>query len=251
MFIFALIISLSRLPSVGQADTFTLANNLYNEGKYEYALEKYEYIVSTGVKNYALYYNLGNCYFKLGKIGSAILFYKRAQKLKPADTDIDFNLNFARARRVDEFKISEPPKIIKTLLDLLKSLSVNTLLVVSSILYFGLVAIIIVGAYSIRPKVKFIKTLRLGLSIVLVMVLAIFFSNLGQLNRKEGVLLEQSAELRSGPSEENTLICTIHEGMEMRILEEGGSTSGKNDWLKVILPNDVLGWVQANRVGKI
>lgn len=241
--LFALLVSIS--------DTFALANNLYNEGKYEHSLEKYEYIVSTGVKNHILYYNVGNCYFKLGKIGKAILFYKRAQKLKPGDADIDFNLNFARARRVDELKTYKPPKVIKVLLNLLKSPNINILLIVSSILYFGLVFIICLSLFikilweRLPSLENLIKTLRLGLSIVLVIVLAVLFSNLGQLNKREGVLLEQSAELRSGPSEEHTLICTIHEGMEMRILEE------ESDWLKITLPNDILGWVKTNQVGKI
>lgn len=234
MFIVVLILSLS--------DTFEIANKLYNEGKYDYALQKYEYLVCSGIRNHTVYYNLGNCYFKTGKIGKAILFYKHAQKLKPADSDINFNLNFARARRVDELKISKPPKAIKIFLTLLKSPNINTLLIISTTLYFGLVALICIGLFV---KVKYGKKLKIVLCIILVITLAILFGNIRRINRQEGVLLEKVAEIRSGPSEDYTLIFTIHEGMEMKILE------GQKDWLKIVLPDGLLGWVKTSQIGKI
>lgn len=217
------------------------ANNLYKERNYIEAKTKYESLIAMGVKSHIIYYNLGNCYFKLGELGESILWYKRAQKLKPADPDIEFNLDFARKRRIDKFT-SELPKVFKYFINLLSRLSINSLLIGSTVLYFGLVYII---SLSFFRKLSFGRNLILGIGIALLVTLTILFANLRRVLREEGVLTEKIGELRSGPSDEYTLIFTIHEGTEMRILET------QKDWLKVRLPNKLEGWVRSNLIGKV
>src|SRR5262249_48343930 len=54
-------------------------------------------------------YNLGNALFKGGKIGLAILNYRRAEFLAPRDPDIAANLAFARNYRVDKVLAAPSP----------------------------------------------------------------------------------------------------------------------------------------------
>src|SRR5713101_7431323 len=88
---------------------FGQANQLYRDGKYEKAAGVYEQIINNGYEGAALYYNLGNAYFKLKNIPSAILSYERARRLDPHDEEILYNLRLANLRVVD--KIEPIPQI--------------------------------------------------------------------------------------------------------------------------------------------
>jgi uncharacterized protein YgiM (DUF1202 family) len=56
-------------------------------------------------------------------------------------------------------------------------------------------------------------------------------------NRKEGVVIEQKVDIRSGPGNENITVFTIHEGTKVRVLGSG------NGWHQISLPNGWIGWL--------
>jgi hypothetical protein len=51
-----------------------------------------------GIENGKLYYNIGNCYLRMGDSGRAILNYLRAERMIPGDPYLMQNLNFARSK---------------------------------------------------------------------------------------------------------------------------------------------------------
>lgn len=222
---------------------FTNANNLYNIGQYEASVQGYDSLISRGIENHIIYYNLGNCYFKLGNLGEAIYFYKKAQRLAPYDRDINFNLNFARARRADNVKGYQYPQFINMFVNFLGSLSINLLSIIAMVLYFGLA--IFIALFFWYKKHFFGKSLKIWLGGVLLVVLIVLAVNIKRVNSPEGVLVESVSEVRSGPSEEYTLVFTIHEGMELKILEE------QKGWFRIVLPDGLEGWLPAEKVKKI
>jgi tetratricopeptide (TPR) repeat protein len=75
---------------------FFSGNTAYQEGRYGDAVKAYEQILASGHESGAIYFNLGNAYFKDGELGKAILNYERAERLLPRDPDVRANLDFAR-----------------------------------------------------------------------------------------------------------------------------------------------------------
>src|SRR3990172_12167297 len=75
--------------------TFYKANTLYEEGKFDEAIVEYQKLLKDNVESGNLYYNLGNCYFKKGEPGRAILNYERAKRLIPQDSDLKSNYEYA------------------------------------------------------------------------------------------------------------------------------------------------------------
>ena len=86
------------------SDTMSTANQLYETGQYSQAVQAYQQLVDQGFTDSALFYNLGNAYFKDGDYGRAIANYRRAQLLAPRDADIVTNLELARSRIVDHLE---------------------------------------------------------------------------------------------------------------------------------------------------
>lgn len=74
---------------------FDQANAAFGAGRYDDAIAGYQALLADG-RSTALLYNLGNAYFRAGKLGEAILAYERAALLGPRDADVDANLRQAR-----------------------------------------------------------------------------------------------------------------------------------------------------------
>ena len=59
---------------------FERGNELYKSERYEEAIREYEQVLALGYESPELYYNLGNCYYRLERIGKAILYLERARQ---------------------------------------------------------------------------------------------------------------------------------------------------------------------------
>ena len=77
----------------------------YESENYEKAVSLYETLIGMDRVSAEVFYNLGNSYFKLKKIGKAIVNYERAFRLAPRDRDIILNLKLAKSITVDKIEI--------------------------------------------------------------------------------------------------------------------------------------------------
>jgi tetratricopeptide (TPR) repeat protein len=77
---------------------FAAAGLAYKTEDYDRAVAAYEAILGGGKESGALYYNLGNSYFRKGDLGRAVLNYERARRLIPRDGDLNFNARYVRTR---------------------------------------------------------------------------------------------------------------------------------------------------------
>jgi tetratricopeptide (TPR) repeat protein len=64
-------------------------------GKYEQAIDAYGSVLKTNQHSSELYFNLGNCYYKLNKV-APIYSYEKALVLSPNDKEVLNNLKFAQ-----------------------------------------------------------------------------------------------------------------------------------------------------------
>ncbi|HEY3358393.1 MAG TPA: tetratricopeptide repeat protein, partial [Polyangia bacterium] len=76
-------------PAAGVAidAAFRRANEAYYRGDFKAAIEAYEQVAALGVVHEDLYYNLGNAYYKAGRMGPAIFEYERALQLDSDQAD--------------------------------------------------------------------------------------------------------------------------------------------------------------------
>ncbi|MCG3126632.1 MAG: hypothetical protein CHACPFDD_01483 [Phycisphaerae bacterium] len=83
---------------------------------YRTAAASWESLVQQGVANPAIEYNLGNCHVRLGRLGEAILHYRRGLRLNPRDAKLAANLAYARNRVQPALAASGENRILRTLL---------------------------------------------------------------------------------------------------------------------------------------
>ena len=117
-------------------------NSSYENGDYEKAVSFYGELVKTDRVSPEVFYNLGNSYFKLKKIGKAILNYERALRLDPRDRDIQLNLRLARSMSVDKINAPERGFVLAAILFLYDRMTVNELTAMSSFFYLAVIFVL-------------------------------------------------------------------------------------------------------------
>lgn len=85
----------SALHTFASEETFAHAQSAYDDGRYAEASLLYEEMLSNGVDNVAVRYNLANAYFKNAQLPEAVWHYRKAWYAAPRDPDIRANMHFA------------------------------------------------------------------------------------------------------------------------------------------------------------
>lgn len=242
-----LVAAAGNIFAQSQNELMLQGNKLYQENNYEAAVEIYQKILSQGFESPALYYNLGNSYFKAGKLGFAILNYERGLKLAPGDEDLSYNLKIANARTVD--KITELPKlfIVQWWEILVTALSVTGWSIVVVIIYLILLSSI--GLYLLAKKFSVQKYSFFGASsslAVLILAVVILFSRYNhEASTNYGVLIDSAYSAKIAPDIKGSDAFIIHEGIKFIVEDK------VNDWYKIRLVDGKVGWIQKNSFGQI
>jgi tetratricopeptide (TPR) repeat protein len=224
---------------------FEKANKLYEQQSYDSAAYYYEQILLSGATNSAVYYNLGNSYFRLKKVGFALLNFEKALKLSPNDPDILANIRFANSAIIDRLPVPEQTFFDAILFRLHNLLSLNSQLWVFFFLLLSLCVLFSVGLYVSSNMRLWIIYLS---SLVLLAAFAVGFSAGVKIYRSESagyaVVLAPLLDAKNQPNG-NKVIFTVHEGTKFRIRKT------ISEWSLVSLPTGLSGWVLTASIGRI
>jgi tetratricopeptide (TPR) repeat protein len=223
------------------------ANEMYRNGKYDSSIVAYKQIEKEGYEGASLYYNLGNSFFRIGKVGYSILNYEKALKLSPTDEDVKHNLAFANISTLD--KIQPLPEFFLFVWwdSMLSYFTVNswTYIVYS---FFILLLIFISLYFFVRTIFQQKLVLFSGLGILVILALTISLL-IVKINREQtmisGVVVEQSVTAKTSPDSKSGDAFIIHEGLKVNLEDK------LDQWIKIKLADGKIGWVENNSVEKI
>jgi len=221
-------------------EVFNEANKHYAKGDWQKAVDLYNQLLENGEKSPELYYNLGNANLKMQKTGIALLNFERAIRISPKDPDIKFNLQFARKLCGEP----EPNFIENTLMFLPNQFTLNQLALLCSALFIFLSGVLI--AYFITNSNKL---LLVTFAIFSILILFLLFFGI-KLNAEKlsnfAIVIKSPAEVRNGPSNENSVGFTLPEGRKVLLLGKNGQ------WVAIGLKVEgYKGWVQEQYIEKI
>lgn len=87
-------------------DTFNQGCTAFSKGDYPAAIQSFEQLVAEDVAEPTVFYNLGNAYYRSGRLGAAIANYERALLLDPGLENAQENL--AKAIRETKHHLARP-----------------------------------------------------------------------------------------------------------------------------------------------
>ncbi len=221
------------------------ANTFYEKEHYDSAVVYYEKIVETGIQNSDVYYNLGNTYFRLHKLGFALLNFEKAGRLSPTDPDVHANIRFARLNIID--RVPEPQRsFFETVLWRLHiqfSLQSQIWILFGCLLFLSLsFAFGLFTSHNIRLWLIYSGSICviIAASLSLSIGMKIYTAE----EKQFAVVLEKSIDAKNQP-DGNKILFTVHEGTKFHIKKS------VDNWSFVSLPNGVSGWVESTALGKI
>lgn len=223
------------------------ANNAYNEGMYDSALNVYHLIQKESLESGELYYNMGNAYFKKNNIASAILYYEKAKKLTPNDEDIDYNLRIANSMIVD--KIERVPELFykKWWNYFYNMFGADTWTIISLISWFILaffVGTFIISKTRGRKKLAFYLGLLFLFTSVATFGLASQKYYYGK-EQHEAIIFTPTITVKSSPTMNAVDLFVVHEGTKIYILDK------VQDWVKIRIQDGSIGWLPMTSIEKI
>ena len=219
-------------------ETFAQAQVAYDAGHYAEASLLYEELVSNGVKNVEVQYNLANALFKNGDLPSAVLHYRQAWHSAPRDPDIAANLHFA----LSAAGATEPT--LGTLEKLFTSLSKTEWTLLAIAAYLILILLQILGRL-IRP-VRHILIKTSLLPALLILLSAGGWWQWKQLQTlPEWVVIKSDATTLFGPVEGST----AHYKVPLAALVRQRSIDSKG-WIEIEYDGK-KGWLKQNYIQRV
>jgi len=245
-FIFILIIiSVLRIVNAQELseDKFRKGAEFYSAGEYQKALDLWMELYNTGNRSTNLDYNIGNANFKLDNIPGALLFYERAHLLKPADEDINYNLQIARTRVVDRFKDIPVLFFVRWYDFVSLVVSSNSWAKISLISFILCLFALSIYFYTSIFKYKVLGFwLAIALFILSLVSLAFTLRNKSLVyDSRSAIIFNPVVNGKSSPDASGTDLFILHEGTKVKV--EGDKVG---EWFEIRLSDGNKGWVPAN-----
>ncbi|WP_322551055.1 tetratricopeptide repeat protein [Flavobacterium psychraquaticum] len=226
---------------------FKKANDAYNKENYEEALIGFEKIAKDGNVSADLYFNIGNCYYKLGKIAPSIYNYEKALLLNPDDEAIQTNLSFAQKMRIDDIKIVQEVGFKKLVKDFTSKSNYDAWAWTAVVIAF-LSLLAFLGYYfgnTVLMKRLFFTLFLLSLIGIGVTVFSAFLQKKYDANYNPAIVFAEATTLKSEPKNSSEDVVTLHEGTKVLVLETLGN------WKQVELSDKTKAWIAKDAIKEV
>jgi|JI6StandDraft_1071083.scaffolds.fasta_scaffold45263_3 tetratricopeptide (TPR) repeat protein len=226
---------------------FEKGNELYQKGNYNEAIKAYESVLATKKQSAELYFNIGNCYYKMNKVAPAIYNYEKALVLEPNDKEILNNLKFAHKLQIDEIK--EVPKVgfEKLIRDFTGTFHFNTWAWIS-VVFALLFLLFFVGYYfsqtTVLKRIFFIGMFAL-VFLLLISISSAIFEKKHYLNERPAIVFAEMIPVKNEPRVSGSDIVVLHEGTKVYVLDT------LENWKKIQLTDGTEGWIDESAIKEV
>ncbi|MDX1349146.1 MAG: hypothetical protein R3279_02800 [Putridiphycobacter sp.] len=225
------------LWTYGSSNSVQQADSAYQAHNYELAIKIYSEIIATHQHSAALYFNLGNAYYKNNELGKAIWAYHKAKKINPKQKDIAFNLNFVSQLTKDKIEQNETG-VTKWMANVFFGRSINFWAYVSFIVL--LIATFFFYLFKITQSknkrgIFLISSFSFGFLFLLCFSIAMAHKS-HITNLSHGIIIDPVVKVRTAPNTEDAVAFELHEGAKFTYKQTQG------EWQRIEVGNNE-GWI--------
>lgn len=238
--IYILVLLVSTIAAAQNSKLFEQGNKMYNDGKFQDAIQMYESILDSGEHSAELYFNLANSYYKLNRIAPSIYFYEKATQLSPNDQDIKNNLSYANNMTIDAIETIPEMGLSRLLNNTINSFSFDVWakLSVAMIVLFAMLFLAYYFSFStIKKRLAFLGSIA-ALFLALI-ALSFAFQKYGYVQKDNpAIVFVQESEVKNDPNLRSESVFMLHEGTKVQILE-----IYNDSWTKIKIADGKTGWI--------
>lgn len=214
------------------------ANKLYESSEYVKAIELYKK-VEVDYRSPILFYNIGNCYFKIGNLPEAIVYYERSLKYDPENENTLANLKQANKLITDEIQELPQTAISQWWYNFIRNKSINFWAHLSIYLMVAGFLILVLAVITSNFIRKF--SMLLGTLIVLGGLFTFNLANTAKNNIENdnyAIIFTPKVDVMSEPKTDGSRLFVIHDGLKIEIIGEN------SEWFEIKLANGAIGWIK-------
>jgi tetratricopeptide (TPR) repeat protein len=232
-----MLVILAVCSGVARAGDFEDANQLYDQGKFPEAKERYEKLIETGGGSANVYYDLGNTDFRLGSAGRAILDYERSLVLNPRHPEARANLKLLREKSTARLlPLSWNEQIAN---NLSPDMWVIFAALAAWVVLFALVLI-----FTSRGRDNSVRWASAFFASIICAMAGVSLWSIAR-DQDRAVITAQQTEARLAPAESAGVAEALTAGSQVRVLSERGA------WVYCELPGGGRGWVPDGAVERV
>ncbi len=230
-----------------QLPTKSDADSAYIHGRYQEAINMYELLLKQG-KSAAIYYNLGNAYYRTDDITHAVLAYERALKMSPGDEDIRFNLQMAREKTIDKIVPRSEMFFVTWWHALVNMQSADgwAMMAIASLA----MAVVLLLIYLFVQQIWLRKVGFFGGALAVILFL---MANLLAWQQQRmalaspgAVITAPAATVKSTPAKGGTDLFILHEGSRVDIIDDT-----MREWKEIEVADGKRGWIERKDMERI
>ena len=219
---------------------FEEGNSSYNGGDYKKAVALYQETLMLDQHSAALYFNLGNAFYRLNKVAESIYYFEKAKQLLPNDEDILVNSSFAQNMTIDAIEILPESQLEQFKNRIFNSFIFSTWTIITIVLIWLFALLFLFYIFS--KSTRFKRTFFLSSLIILVFFIVSFVISFS-LDQKEkqmdyAILFSNRIDVWSEPNQLGELLFSLHEGTKFQIIDDLA------EWQKIRIANGSEGWVK-------
>jgi len=237
--VLAIALVLGCMNSFGSTSTLLApANASYLEGQYEEARDMYLNILETH-RSSAVYYNLGNTYYRMQDTASARLHYERAVLLAPGDENIEHNILFLKQFSRDNVGIEFKSAFIDQFKSFAFMQPVDYWMWASIACAFVCFIAFGIRLWMHSKRWIFGTVGALGLLGMLFCTGLAFGQDYYYNTHDHAVIMVQEAEVMNGAGPDARASFNLHAGTKVHLIKQEG------DKWRIDLPNGRSGWMNS------
>ena len=237
---FVLFINSLNLKAQSNNELFEQGNSAYNEGNYEKAVTLYEQILNLDQHSAALYFNLGNCYYRLNQVAESIYYFEKAKQLSPSDKDININSTFAKNMTIDAIELLPESQLEQLQKGIFNIFSFSIWVKLTIILIWFSITLFLgyIFSKSAQHKRIFFFCSLIILFFFIGSLLISFSIDQREKNLDYAILFSKKIDTWSEPNQKGDLLFTLHEGTKVQLIDELA------EWKKIRIANGSEGWLK-------
>jgi tetratricopeptide (TPR) repeat protein len=234
----------SGLRSIAAGDNlqWQKANTFYQQKQYDSAAWYYEQIAAAKPHNADLYYNLGNTYYRLNKIGPSVLNYERALKIDPERTDARENLLLAQSRIANSIHPIGDIFFVRWWKMVTRSTHATPLAITALVLFLLFIGLLIARRLGVPGLPVQVQAILLC-AFSCVLILAVCAAR-NAADHSAAVVMEADAPMMNSELKGKPL-ALIPEGTVITII------ASRAEWIQVRLPDGREGWLKQDAATRI
>ncbi|MCK5558192.1 MAG: tetratricopeptide repeat protein, partial [Candidatus Hydrogenedentes bacterium] len=230
------LISGSEKLSPGEDNLFEAANLAYESNDFAGAAEKYKQVRDAGIDSGEVLYNLGNCYFRMGRAGMAMVYYERARKFIPRNRNLLANIVLTESRAVDKITPLKVWVVARKLFfwhHRLTAREIALIFIAANAAFWASVATLAIA----RNRFVRIAVVLMGIILVLSGV-SYTLSEIESRGLGTAVVVADEAAVQTGPGN-YAVTFKLHDGTRLKLVDS------REGWYQIRLADGKRGWIEA------